>query len=322
MFFAQLYDALGGGYPGEIIDALWSLVWRGLVTNDTFHALRAYAAKPSTARSAKRQHNLPAFHSRRTTPPSAQGRWTLLVQPDRSTPAQQTDWSHALALQLLHRYGILTRETVAQENIPGGFSAVYDVLKALEESGRIRRGYFVAGLGAAQFALPAAVDMLRSLRANVQPEKVEMLSLAASDPANLYGSVLRWPQVGEDAAESGPRSLTRSVGASVILRNGELVGYMRRNNPNVQVFLPADEPDRSNAARDLAAFLANTAQAAMQDDEVGHRSGLLIATINGQPVHEHWLARFLLDAGFSAAPMGFNVRRALSSATQTITEQQ
>lgn len=308
MFFAQLQDALGG-YPGEIIDALWSLAWRGFVTNDTFHALRAYIAKPSSARPQKRQHNLPAFRSRRTTPSSAQGRWTLLAQPERTTAAQQTEWSHRLALQLLNRYGIVSRETVAQENVPGGFSAVYDVLKALEESGRIRRGYFVAGLGAAQFALPAAVDMLRSLRTNAQPEKPEMVQLAATDPANLYGSVLRWPQLIEDATDSGPRSLARSVGASVILRNGELIAYLRRGNPNAQVFLPADEPDRSNAARDLATFLANSAQETMRDDERGSRGGLLIATINGQPVHEHWLARFLLDAGFSAAPMGFNVRR-------------
>ncbi len=298
MFFAQLQDALGGGYPGEIIDALWSLVWRGLVTNDTFHALRAYVAKPSSSRPAKRQHNLPSFRSRRTTPPTAQGRWTLLARPERGTSAQQTEWSHALALQMLNRYGILTRETVAQENVPGGFSAVYDVLKALEESGRIRRGYFVAGLGAAQFALPAAVDMLRSLRAGAQPEKPEIVSLAATDPANLYGSVLRWPQSPEDLAESGPRSLTRSVGASVILRNGELVAYMRRGNSNAQVFLPAEEPDRGNAARDLATFLARTAQFAMSDEADHPRSGgLLIATINGQPVHEHWLGRFSLTPG-------------------------
>ncbi|HEX5234202.1 MAG TPA: DEAD/DEAH box helicase [Silvibacterium sp.] len=309
MFFAQLHAALGGGYPGDILDALWSLVWRGLVGNDTFHALRAYVAKPSSSRSAKRQHNLPSFRSRRTTPPSAQGRWTLLAQPDRSTAAQQTGWSHALALQLLSRYGILTRETVAQENVPGGFSAVYDVLKALEESGRIRRGYFVAGLGAAQFALPAAVDMLRSLRAGAQPEKPEMLLLAATDPANLYGSVLRWPQAQADSAADGSRSLSRSVGSSVILRNGELVAYTRRGNPNVQIFLPADEPDRSNAARDLANFLVKSTQGAMGDEDAPARGGLLIATINGQPVHEHWMARFLLDAGFSPAPMGFNVRR-------------
>jgi ATP-dependent Lhr-like helicase len=309
MFFAQLHEAIGGGYPGETVDALWSLVWRGLVTNDTFHALRAYVARPVTSRPAKRQHNLPAFRSRRTTPPSAQGRWTLVVRPERSTPAAQTEWSHAVALQLLSRYGIVTRETLAQENIPGGFSAVYEVLKALEESGRVRRGYFVTGLGAAQFALPSAVDLLRSLRTGPQPEKPEMVSLAATDPANPYGSVLRWPQVPDDPVDSTSRSLTRSVGASVILRNGELVAYMRRNNPNLQVFLPADEPDRSNAARDLAIFLATSAQESMRQDESGRHGGLLLATINGMSIHEHWLARFLLDAGFQPAPMGFNMRR-------------
>ena len=320
MFFAQLHDALGGGYPGETLDALWALVWRGLITNDTLHALRAYVTRSSTnARPAKRQHNLPSFRSRRTTPPTAQGRWGLVPQPERGTAAQQTDWSHALAMQMLSRYGILTRETVAQENILGGFSAVYDMLKALEESGRVRRGYFIAGLGAAQFALPAAVDLLRSLR-NV-PDKPEIVSLSASDPANMYGSVLRWPQSGAqsvqqssddaESTEAGPRSLTRSVGASVILRNGELVAYMRRNNPNIQIFLPGDEPDRSNTARDVAAFLAHNAQESMRQEEARLRGGMLITTINCQPVHEHWLARFLMDAGFTPAPMGFNMRRIL-----------
>ncbi|MFZ0662451.1 MAG: DEAD/DEAH box helicase [Acidobacteriaceae bacterium] len=313
MFFAQLLDALGGGYPGEVLNALWSLVWRGVVTNDTFHTLRAYVAKPSSSRPAKRQHNLGAFRSRRTTPPSAQGRWALIAQPELGTAAQQTIhqtlWSHALALQLLNRYGVLTRETVAQENVPGGFSAIYDVLKALEESGRIRRGYFVAGLGAAQFALPAAVDMLRSLRSHALPEQAEMVTLAAGDTANLYGSVLRWPRGDEDSGESGAHSLTRRVGASVVLRDGEMVAYLRRNNPNVQVFLPADEPDRTNAARDLAEFMAETTRTSMHADGEHSHSGLLIATIDGRPVREHWLARFLLDAGFLAAPMGFNIRR-------------
>src|ERR1019366_899768 len=106
-----------------------------------------------------------------------------------------TEASHALALQLLNRYGVLLREQVAAENVPGGFSAVYDVLKALEESGRIRRGYFVAGLGATQFALPAAIDLLRQLRAAPPEEKPEFVQLAATDPANPYGSVLRWPDL-------------------------------------------------------------------------------------------------------------------------------
>jgi ATP-dependent Lhr-like helicase len=317
-FFTQLHDAVGGGFPGETLDALWSLVWRGLVTNDTFHALRAYVAKPTTSRPAKRQHNLPSFRSRRTTPPSAQGRWALLPAP-QATLADATQWSAAIANQLLNRYGILTRESVAQENLPGGFSAVYDVLKTLEESGRIRRGYFVAGLGATQFALPAAVDLLRSLRNNIRLEKPEMVIIAATDPANVYGSILRWPVVAEGAPEiaEAPRTFSRTVGASVILRNGELVAYMRRNNPNLQIILPTDEPERSHAARDLAQFLAQNAQEEMRRREADHRSGMLITTINGTPVALHWMARALQDAGFQAAPLGFNLRRILMPVSTT-----
>jgi ATP-dependent Lhr-like helicase len=218
-----------------------------------------------------------------------------------------TGWSHAIAQQLLHRYGIVSRETVTQENIPGGFSAVYDVLKALEESGRIRRGYFVAGLGATQFALPSAVDLLRSLRSAPQPERAEMATLAATDPANPYGAVLPWPGV---QMEGEIRLLSRSVGATVILRNGGLVAYLRRNNPNLLVFLPPDEPERSNAARDLAAFLVGMAQDEMRrENEARHSGGLMISTINGRPAHQHFLLRFLQDAGFQAAPLGLNVRR-------------
>jgi ATP-dependent helicase Lhr and Lhr-like helicase len=312
MFFAQLHEAVGGGFPGETLDALWRLVWHGGITNDTLHALRAYVAGPGSTRPAKRQHNLPSFRSRRTTPPTAQGRWTLLPNTDRSTPARQTEWSHAAAQQLLHRYGVLTRESVAQENLPGGFSAIYDVLKALEESGRIRRGYFVAGLGATQFALPAAVELLRSLRMAPPPEKPEIVSMAATDPANPYGSVLRWPQIVTDEdgnSENASRALTRNVGSSVILRNGQLIAYLRRNHPNLQAFLPLDEPDRSQAAGDLARFLAAQVQEQLQHDEARRHGGLLIATINGQPVHQHWMAGFLRDAGFHPAPMGFHMRR-------------
>jgi ATP-dependent helicase Lhr and Lhr-like helicase len=305
-FFAQLHDALGGGYPGETLDALWSLVWRGLVTNDTMHALRAYVARPATSRQPKRQHNLPAFRSRRTTPPSAQGRWSLVPTNEGSS----TEWSHAIAHQLLQRYGVMTRESAGNENLPGGFSAVYDVLKALEESGRIRRGYFVAGLGATQFALPAAVDLLRSLRAGPPIEKPEMVMIAATDPANLYGSVLRWPAAQEEVVSDAPRMLTRSVGANVVLRNGELVAYLRRNHPAVQVFLPTDEPDRSTTARDLGNFLAVLAQQEMERRE-DHRGGMLISTVNGQPAAHHFLAPFLQEAGFHLAPLGLNFRRAV-----------
>jgi ATP-dependent Lhr-like helicase len=354
-FFDLLHQAMGGGYPGETIDALWSLVWRGLVTNDSLHALRAYIAKPENARTPRRLQTGVVFRSRRTTPPTAQGRWSLLplraqkggdgastglgapplrrfsaarVGGHEPQPASAslgvptaTEASHALALQLLNRYGVLLRESVAAENIPGGFSAVYDVLKALEESGRIRRGYFVAGLGATQFALPAAVDLLRQLRTAPDAEKPEFVQLAATDPANPYGSVLRWPDlpVAEEDAESGvpadrsssagwqaPRLLTRAAYAEVILRNGQLLAWLRRGNPNLLVFLPAEEPERSQAASGLAHFLSSRGQQRMS---AGSHQGVLITTINGQPVAAHPMARFLMDAGFHPGPLGMHLRR-------------
>jgi ATP-dependent Lhr-like helicase len=310
-FFDPLHQALGGGYPGETIEALWSLVWRGLITNDSLHALRAYIARPESARVPRRTQTGVVFRSRRTTPPTAQGRWSLL--PLRSRKANEagpttTEASHALALQLLNRYGVLLREQVAAENVPGGFSAVYDVLKALEESGRIRRGYFVAGLGATQFALPAAVDLLRQLRTAPPEEKPEFVQLAATDPANPYGSVLRWPDlpVTEEDAESAPRVLTRAAYAEVILRNGQLVAWLRRGNPNLLVFLPAEEPERSQVASGLAHFLCARGQEGLRG---ASHLGVLITTINGQQVAAHPMARFLMDAGFHPGPLGMHLRR-------------
>ncbi len=136
--------------------------------------------------------------------------------------------------------------------------------------------------------------------------------LAATDPANLYGAVLRWPSLSEDSGEEGTRTFTRSAGASVILRNGELAAYFRRNNPNLQVFLPSEEPDRSATARDLGLFLASVAQQEM-DRREDHRGGMLITTLNGQPAAHHFLAPFLQDAGFHVAPTGLNFRRGLPS---------
>ena len=310
-FFDPLHQAVGGGYPGESIDALWSLVWRGLITNDSLHALRAYIARPESARTPRRVQTGVAFRSRRTTPPVAQGRWSLLPlrsREEKGAGPTTTEASHALALQLLNRYGVLTREAVAAENIPGGFSAVYDVLKALEESGRIRRGYFVAGLGATQFALPAAVDLLRQLRNEPPAERPEFVKLAATDPANPYGSVLRWPDLPatEDDAETAPRVLTRAAYAEVILRNGQLVAWLRRNNPNLLVFLPADEPERSQVASGLAHFLCARGQERLR---AGSHHGALITSINGQHVAAHPMARFLMDAGFHPGPLGLHLRR-------------
>jgi ATP-dependent helicase Lhr and Lhr-like helicase len=321
-FFQPLHDGVGDGYPGETIDALWSLVWRGLVTNDALNALRAYCNKSASTRNTKQTRRVHSqqqgFRSRRTTPPTAQGRWSLnaaAIADARATPAEQTVWSHAIAQQLLARYGIVFRETAHAENLSGGFTAIYDVLKALEESGRIRRGYFAADLGATQFAVPAAVDLLRSLRAPIE-ERHEVVMLAATDPANPYGALLRWPP----APESGS-TLMRSVGARVVLVDGALTAYLRRGNPNIQVFLPEDEPLRSQGARALADFLVAYVQRAGNPEGRG-RNSMLIASVNGSPVAEHPLARFLLDAGFQAAPLGFNVRRGLPPLPGTAAETQ
>ena len=283
-FFQPLHDSTGGGYPGETLEALWSLVWRGLLTNDALHALRAYCEKPAgagrNARPARRVHNQSSFRSRRTTPPTAQGRWSLndvAFDPTRNgSAAGQTAWSHAIAQQLLTRYGVVFRETAHAENLPGGFSAVYDVLKALEESGRVRRGYFAADLGATQFAMPAAVDLLRSLRIT-QQEQSEVVMLAATDPANPYGALLRWPAAPEEGS-----SLTRSVGARVVLVDGALTAYMRRGNPNMQVLLPEEEPQRSQTARALAEFLVQHVQRGENPEGRG-RTSMLITQVNGVP---------------------------------------
>jgi ATP-dependent Lhr-like helicase len=207
---------------------------------------------------------------------------------------------------LLARYGVVFRETAHAEGLAGGFSAIYDVMKALEESGRVRRGYFAADLGATQFAMPAAVDLLRSLRIDTQKDASEVVTLAATDPANPYGALLRWPAAPEEGS-----SLTRSVGARVVLVDGALTAYMRRGNPSIQVLLPEEEPTRSQRARALAEFLVLGVQREGGVDESRGRMGMLIIAVNGVPVAEHPIARFLLDAGFHPAPMGFNVRKTL-----------
>jgi ATP-dependent Lhr-like helicase len=232
----------------------------------------------------------------------------IAFEQTKRIPSRGTEWSHAIARQLLDRYGIVFRETANTENVPGGFSVIYDVMKALEESGRVRRGYFVADLGATQFALPAAVELLRSLRANNSSGPDEVVIIAATDPANPYGSLLRWPPTEDNNA-----SLTRSVGARVVLIDGALVAYMRRANPSIQVFLPDEESARSRKAKALADALLIDVLHDMQDQKSRSGGGGLISYVNGTEVAKHPFARFLLDAGFRSSHRGFNVQRRLSS---------
>jgi ATP-dependent helicase Lhr and Lhr-like helicase len=299
-FFPAIHEACGAGYPGETVTTLWDLVWRGLVTNDTFHALRAFTAPPPQRRRGRPQ----PFRSRRLTPPTAEGRWGLV----RSTiPAGRThtQWSAAVARQLLNRHGVLTREAVTVETLPGGFSAIYEVLKAMEDAGRIRRGYFVGGLGATQFALPSAIDLLRSVRD--EPESPQTVSLSATDPANPYGAILRWPprlddgeqQTGRVDNQSSCRRPTRSAGSVVILVDGCLAAYVGKADRLFFTYLPEDDPARSRVAREVAGVLFSLAT------EGGDRGGMLVSTIDATGAVTHPLAPYLVDAGFVRRATGF-----------------
>ena len=161
---------------------------------------------------AERRPRLSAFRSRRQVPAAAVGRWSLLALP-RPAPSP-TERLKALAEQLLKRHGVLMRDAVAFEAVPGGFPAVYPVLRTLEEAGRIRRGYFVAGRGGLQFADPGALERLRAVR-DPDPDSPRAVALAAADPANAYGAALPWLKLAETDADE-PRSgarLARTAGA-------------------------------------------------------------------------------------------------------------
>jgi ATP-dependent helicase Lhr and Lhr-like helicase len=293
-YFSTLHDAVGGGYPDETVAALWRLVWNGLITNDTFHALRAFAHAHAPRRRQRKGAPTP-FRSRRLAPPSAEGRWTIVRGGDADSKGRATAWVTAWTQQLLARHGVLTREAVMSESSPGGFGVVYPVLKAMEDSGRIRRGYFVAGLGATQFALPGALDLLRSLR-DPSPgidEDVRVVVLAATDPANPYGSTLRFPA-------SASRSPSRIVGATAILTDGAIAAWLARGDRQLVTFLPEGEPERTKRARAIAQVLIDRAREGGDSPR-----GMLIEEIDGLPPAAHPLAPFLAAAGFVGGALGF-----------------
>jgi ATP-dependent helicase Lhr and Lhr-like helicase len=311
-FFAAIHQGTGQGFPKETVEALWDLVWKGLVTNDTLHPLRAFVHADD--RRTRRPRGPGAFRSRRLVPPTGEGRWSVLDSP-KVTKAAATEWGAAMAQQLLTRHGVITRETVASEALAGGFSAVYQVLRAMEEAGRIRRGYFVAGLGAAQFAMPAAVDLLRSMRDI--PDDPRTVVLAATDPANLYGSILPWPELPQvPSVDASAKSTveagrpTRSVGARTILVDGKAAAYLRRGERDLLLFLPDAEPRRSHVVREIARMLMHLAGAR----EEGRR-GMLIVDINGDAATAHPAARLFIEEGFAATAMGLQSRALHTSTT-------
>jgi ATP-dependent helicase Lhr and Lhr-like helicase len=257
-FWSDLVAAVAdAGLPyddEEVLAALWDLVWAGEVTNDSLAPLRAKVAGGASRGASGARSRRPAGGTARRGarvsrigPPAGAGRWSLTA-PLFEFPPSPTEAITQRALQLLERYGVLTREMALAEGAEGGFAGVYPVLKLLEERGQVRRGYFVDGLGAAQFAKPGAVDLLRAAGVSddgpesddlhgtrmpwepVAPdgEQVDRWVLAATDPAQPFGAALPWPEnVGHPA---------RAVGAYTVLIDGEACVYLERGGKRVLTF--------------------------------------------------------------------------------------
>ena len=322
---AELLGAQGIPLPddGEVTAAIWDLVWAGLLSNDTLAPLRVAlggqqrrtpppgrvpgpgprlggAGRGARGRPGRGYgFGRPAMPTR-TGPPTVTGRWSLL--PGRAdAEGAQTVRAHALALTLLERHGILTRGAVAAERIGGGFAAVYPVLRAMEEAGQCRRGYFVDGLGAAQFALPGAVDRMRALadpaaRSSNSPERA--MVLAAADPAQPYGAALPWPdRPGETLSSHRPG---RKAGALVVLVDGTLVLYVERGGRTLLSW--TDDPELLGPT--AAALAAAVRDGALGRLTVERADGLTV----GSGVHGSPLAQALESAGFRPTPRGLRLR--------------
>ncbi|MGA8746769.1 MAG: DEAD/DEAH box helicase [Solirubrobacterales bacterium] len=261
----------------ELHTALWDLAWSGEVTNDAFSPLRA----PRLRAVAPNERAGRRFARRRSvTGAAVQGRWSLTAPLFANSPAVGPRL-RAQAELMLERYGIVTRETVLAEGVPGGFSTLYAELGNLELLGTARRGYFIEGLGGAQFALPGAVERLRSLPS----PQAEHLLLAATDPANPYGASLPWPKL------EGGRRAARAPGAHLLLRDGEPIVFIERGGRGILRLAEMDEHELAAAMRALADAVA-----------AGHLAKLAIERLDGEPVIGSGLEETLLSAGFSRGP--------------------
>lgn len=291
-FFRQLADQVGAKTDPALSAALWDLVWAGRISNDTLAPLRALtrSGTPShrSRRPPPRLGRRPGAGPVRTGPPETAGRWALL--PDVDT--DPTRRAHATAERLLDRHGVVTRGAVTSERVAGGFAAVYKVLAAFEESGRCRRGYFVDGLGAAQFGTAGSVDRLRTF-SEVPPEaKPTAVALAATDPANPYGAALPWPET------SGHRP-GRKAGAVVVMVDGVLTMYVERGGRTLLTW--TDDVDRLTPS---AAALAEAARrGSLGRMTVEKADGEQLLGSGSTPLREA-----LQAAGFVATPKGLRLR--------------
>jgi ATP-dependent Lhr-like helicase len=272
-FFPDLYTAAGGGDVAVVLDALWDLVWAGEVTNDTLAPLRAFLQpKP------RRRTSRPRLGT--ATPPAGAGRWYLVAELLRRDPAPGPEArAKAVAEQLLERNGIVTRPGVLAEGVSGGFAGLYPVLATMEDAGTVRRGYFIDGLGGAQFGLPGAIERLRD---QTSPG---IVALAATDPANPYGAAVAWPE----HASGHP---ARRAGSHVVLGDGQLLMYAERGTRSVLTW----EEDPSLVASALAMLATR------------RRRATTVASIDGIPALTSPFNEALTAAGFATGYKGLTYR--------------
>ncbi|WP_341952935.1 DEAD/DEAH box helicase [Salinibacterium sp. TMP30] len=323
-FFRQLSNQIGSTDDKLLLKELWDLVWRSLITNDSFAPLRAHLGGAVRATRAPRPARARAYRGSVSTvaqagPPSASGRWALLDAAEGDTTVR----AKSTAELMLERHAVVTRGAVVSEGIRGGFALTYRVLSGFEETGRARRGYFIDGLGAAQFATGATVDRLRGFTRDpdAAPE-LRAITLAATDPANPYGAALGWPglggeSAGAEASVAGDDGSTlsagavasaksradapkkhrpgRKAGAIVVLVDGHLALYLERGGKSLLAF--DTEPAVVDAAtRSLTSTLRGTLPK------------LRIEKVNGDFAVGTPVGKALVEAGFVATPQGLRLR--------------
>ncbi|GAB18652.1 putative ATP-dependent helicase [Gordonia effusa NBRC 100432] len=306
--FPQL--AADVGTVADVEEAVWSLVWSGQVTNDSFapvrERLRARPARASAPAPSHRSRRPPRLRAARlsssylagsassavSTPPTMAGRWSLLPRQDIDT----TLATQVLCEQLLDRYGVVTKGAVAATGVSGGFARIYKALNIFEDSGKVRRGYFVDGLGGAQFATPTTVDALREHVEVTRAHRNSAVVLAATDPANPYGAALDWPRRDdvEDAA-AGHRP-GRKAGALVVLVDGMLALFVERGGKTVLTFTADDDALTAAAGR-----LVDTVTSGRVDK-------LNVDHIDGSAALSTALSKIFVGAGFATTPRGLRLR--------------
>jgi len=281
-FWPDLFSAAGLADEAVVLAALWDLVWAGEVTNDTFAPVRGLLAgsRSQRSRAGGRRGRPRPGQLTRTGPPSASGRWSLVAPLVEPRPPD-TERAHLQALQLLERHGVLTREATLGEQHPGGFAAVYGLLRALEERGQVRRGYFVAGLGGAQFATPGAVDRLRDHREAGDAPAV--VTLGAADPAQPYGTTLPWPTSAGRPA--------RAAGAHVVLVEGTPLAFLDRGGRSLVTFEGALADPRW--VQGLTGLVSG-----------GRVRSIELQRIDGEPALGHPVTELLAAGGFASGFKG------------------